>query len=201
MAKLDDIPGTATAMVDFDTPEPQAPPRRTCRVLVAYEDGVGRVEAYSIWRHAAGRLPCEFGLDFDWLGFSSLNDPEILHDSARVGSEADVILFCADAGGVFSPAVKAWNEAWLAQRVRRDGCLVVMLGDSVNLNPEASLKLDYLKGIARRAGMDFLADCVGAKSGVSSPAETIMAWANEVPHGFAQILEQSAQVSRWGLNE
>jgi len=128
-----------------------------CSVVVVYEDAATRDRAMGVCEHLVHAFRGQIEFDVGWWKFRYLLDPELAQAATRDAADADMIIVSAHADAELTTAVKDWMETWAAHRADREGALVALVEAGSSRARNAPPLEFYLRALARRARMDFLA--------------------------------------------
>ncbi len=181
----------------FVDSETLATPER-CTVAVVYEDGAARDLTIQICEDLAQKFSDDLQFEFSWWRFKYLSDEEIARRAAETTEVADLILVSVNTPEGFSPAVKAWFEEWAARRTA-DGAIALVRTASRRLIDDGSVEA-YVRRIAERAKLDFLAVSAGGSSADSSDRLSEAFLASGQP-AFQEGNKPHFHSSGWGINE
>jgi len=123
-------------------------------VFVIYEDESARAAAVSFCDQLIERFWTRCGFDIAWASFEELKDVARAQVAVEQAASADAIVFSSEPFGWLPAEVRQWAELWVAKRGEREG-IFIGLGDS-DQGVETSNKFTWVRGIARRAGCDYL---------------------------------------------
>jgi hypothetical protein len=126
-------------------------------VVVLYDDAATRQRAMAVCDHLAQRFWAEVDLKFHWWRTDFLEDAGMAATATHNSREADFILVCIQPEGEISVEVRQWFEAWISQREGREGALIDLVAEAGTSPLAAHRKRLYLREVAHRAGMDYLA--------------------------------------------
>ena len=127
-------------------------------VLVLYENPASREQAISYCEEFTKQSGAAAEPGVSWYSFDSLRVPAKSAEAVKHAVMADLIIFTVTAAGDLPREVKLWTEIWLGKRGEREGALVgLVFGVQANPCQVACLKEVYLRHLAHRAGMDYLA--------------------------------------------
>jgi hypothetical protein len=96
-----------------------------------------------------------------------LRQPGALGDAARATARADVIVVSVHDRQELPQECSRWVGAWLPHRLQVSGALVGLIVASGRTGVRSDLAEEYLRGIARGAGLDFFS----ARSGFGAAPE------------------------------
>ena len=132
----------------------------TLRVFVAFEDIKTRVEAWQLYRHLADDLARDIELTSVFCNFDVVEAGKASDETTLAVAQADLILFSINEGFQLNGRVKSWIESWVKHRRVDDGGLFLLFEHSAIAPIEPSSNQVYLRGVAERAGMEFLCQTV-----------------------------------------
>lgn len=130
----------------------------SCILNVAgvYQDSVTREWAMQFCRRAT-RVAGEESVECAWYSTKSLRDTVWLGDAVSAALVADVIVVSVYAADELPLDLYAWVEAWLPRRLSRAGALAALIGVAEPLESQSIRTINYLRAVARRARLDFIA--------------------------------------------
>lgn len=131
--------------------------KETWFAVVLYDDAATRQRAMEVCDHLVQRFWEEVDLKFHWWRSDFLEDAGMAATAADNSRNADFILVSIQPDREISPEVQQWFEAWVEQRGGREGALIDLTGSAESASLAAHRKKLYLREIAHRAGMDYLA--------------------------------------------
>jgi hypothetical protein len=180
----------------FDPAKPELP--AACDVIVVYEDEASREQARGVCERLARSFWEEVEFEIDWWRFRYLADPEIGQAAARAAADADVVVVAAQAGHELPAPVRNWMEKWVTRRTGRESVLVALIGTKGGWAADRLPVCAYLRTVAQRAHMDFLAP-TGQDFDLGLPLTASASLTDAPPHGDATL--PAKPPSHWGLNE
>jgi hypothetical protein len=126
------------------------------RVLMMYDDlaagnRVMRV-VDSLLRHCGD----EVALQSDMWKFATLRCTSMAKLAAQDARQADVVIVSAHGSEELPEEVQAWFRQWAHSRAPHPAVLVALLDHAAGLLPQFDPARNYLEGIAREAGMEFV---------------------------------------------
>jgi len=171
-------------------------------VAVAYADKATRERAMLLCDHLVDKLWQDVDFEITWWKFDYLNDQRIASDAADAARQADMVIFSAEADRELTPAVQGWIESWAARRESREGALVALIGnDNGPANGTGPVHI-YLRGVARRAEMDYLSNLPDSLSEqVSGSVQSISPRSAPAPSTLDRIYQRASPYSHWGIHE
>ena len=146
--------------------------KATWRVAVVYEDSKARARAVQLCDLLVERFWSLYSFDLSWWSFEDLKREQVANTAAASAAGVDLLIFSTHADTSVPPEIEHWNDAWLAQRNRREGWLLGLVSEG----KAAETKHDYLRKAAHHAGMDYLTEL---------PAD--------LPHRFSDSMESYTQ--------
>ncbi len=170
-------------------------------VVVLYEDRETRDHVLNVSRHMALTIGEEIQLKFSWWRFDFLQDADLAEQAANAASHADMLLVSAHPGRGLPLAFTQWVETWLPRRFNQESLLVALIGSEKDSGEDAAT--EYLRGIAARAGMDYLSKAASSNSEAIKDSERGFGKRRETktPPLLENIVKQSPPPSHWGINE
>jgi len=173
-----------------------------CEVAVVYEDTATRDRAVLLCDHLVNNLWEDLDFELSWWKFDYLREPLIVAEATEAAIRADLVIFSAHAARELPPAVESWIETWTVRRDNPEGALVALIGMGSDLLKGVCPIHVYLREVAQRARMDYLAAPPEALSaGIASSVESIVQRAETVTSVMDRILQQAKPPSHWGINE
>lgn len=129
-----------------------------CSIAVVYTDRQSRERAIGLCDSLAGHLPKELQLEFTWWNTNYLRDSEVAELAGDAVANSDLVLFSSTDDATLTPEVKSCFERAIGQADDRERALAVYIERAGKPRPSSASSLDwYLKDVARRGGMDYLA--------------------------------------------
>ena len=169
-------------------------------VVVLYEDRPTRDRAVGVCRHMAAQVGDEIEFNFSWWKFDFLQDADLAQQAAEAAMNADMLVVSANPGRGLALSFTEWVEVWLPRRGDRESILVVLIGSEQDTVADAAT--EYLRGIANRARMDYLAKPLLALSaGTNKPAASVSNRAQAKAPVLGDLLRRPHPPSHWGINE
>jgi hypothetical protein len=153
------------------------------RILVLCQNNECRAAAVAFCDRLVQRFWTSREFDIKWLSFAELSE-QAKFDEAVVRAKTAALLITSMQPGFDIPhEVRAWAEAWAAGRGEREGSIIA-LGDPGHIAAGGvSENFVYLRGIAHRAGLDYLTE-MPEKIG------------QNIPEGLEAYPERAQQVTR-----
>lgn len=133
---------------------------RTLSVVMAYEETSTAERAKEAWDRLVCTLKGHYGPGLPLWKFEALRIPELRDVATTDAARADLILIATRGDGELRAEVKAWVEAWVAQKREaqdRQSTLGVLFDAPPDkVGGSALAQFAYLQRAARRGNMDFL---------------------------------------------
>lgn len=134
-----------------------ATPSDLCTVVVVYNDAFTRSRALAACDYLVSQIWESVELDFHWWRSDFLKDPVMAEAAAQKAIEADFIIVSSGATNEIPAALRAWFEAWIGKRTKREGALL----DLAATQTIDSHHQTMLQEIARRGRLDYLSQPPG----------------------------------------
>lgn len=161
----------------------------TWQVVVIYEDPETRETAVSFCDRMVERFWSQVGFDIDWCSFDLLAKDACAGAAAEKAAGADLIVFATRPGGELPLHLRAWTDAWLRRRGKREGVLVGLLAECA----EAADRHHYFRDLAHRGGLDYLTEVPQSLSyPLPGSPESYTERADQVTSLLEDILHQPA---------
>jgi len=128
----------------------------TLKVVVIHDDEGTRALASEVLERTATSV----GADSFRCAFWSMGDVldfGILEHAVQAAVAADVIIVAVRESVEAPPGLCAWIDVWLPRRSKDCGALLALLGVPEELPIGSGPTRDYLRAVAKRANLDFLA--------------------------------------------
>lgn len=181
--------------------EPAGEPS-VCKIIVLYEDTSSRIKAQGVCERLIERFWEDVQFDVGWWKFHYLADPQIAETAGQTANDADLLIVAAAIREELPPCVRNWLEKWIVRRPPREAALVALLGHPKGAEAKSLLLYSYLRTVAQRAHLDFLAS-PGWELSVTEPETTTATEAAE-DSPSPVLTEQPVQPKpppHWGINE
>jgi hypothetical protein len=159
-------------------------------ILVICENNDCRADAVSFCDRLVQRFwsKCEF--DMQWLSFGDLDDQSAWQTAVNQAASASMLIFSMRPGCEIPREVQAWGEAWVARRGEAEGSIIAP-GDPGHIAAGGvSQNFVYLRGLAHRAGLDYLTE-LPEKIGETIP-DAIESYSQRA-HQKTSVLDQILQ--------
>ena len=167
-------------------------------VVVLYEDRETRDRVLNVSAHMEAQVGDEIALKFSWWRFDFLQDARLAEQATDAARVADMLVVSAHPGRALPEAFTQWIESWLPQRGYRESVLVALIGAEEDSMRDAAS--EYLREVATRARMDYLAKPLLAPSAAPDPLPGPPPKRSETKAPFLQE-RQVRPPSHWGINE
>ena len=161
-------------------------------VVVIYDDSTMRARALTACDYLVSQLWENVELDFYWWRTDFLEDANMSRAAAHYAIGADFLIICSTGTENQSQTLEAWFESWIRERDQHAGALIdlSLLQTSPNRLPS------FLRGIAERGKLDYLASTETSNS--NQPPGKL---ASILPASTDRFIDLSRRPSRFGLNE
>ena len=168
-------------------------------VAVLYEDRDTRDRALAVCQHMEAEVGNEIQLSSSWWKFEFLRDAELSGEAANAATMADMLVVAAHPGRGLPSAFTEWIESWLPRRGPQDSVLVALIGPENDPVPDAAI--EYLRGVANRARMDYVAKPL-LQAAAGSDKRTDPAVSEQARRPAAsRAIKPVRPPSHWGINE
>ncbi len=176
--------------------------KQTCTVVVIYQDAVTRERAMVACDFLMQHLWSEVEFDFHWWRTDFLEHTIMAHAAAKQAAEADFLIFCCGLERECPPTLKSWFESWVGDRHGRDGVLLNLTTASATETGSARSAEAFLRGVARRAMLDYLAPGSPTLTGtLPASYEEVDQRASEMSSVLEEILHPPPRPPSFGLND
>ena len=125
-------------------------------LLAAFEDSVTCTRVKEFCQSLARDLGARCKIIQHVWPFSTLRMRELQEIAAEEAAVADLVIVASHQADSLPEEVKGWIERWLQHKAPRPAVLLALL-DPVYQGAENPLR-EYLRGVARRGGMEFMMD-------------------------------------------
>jgi hypothetical protein len=134
-----------------------APPRKPIRasVVLVYQDSVAQQQAREFWARVTQLVGDDAARCVSW-SVGDLSDPGLLGKAAAATIQAEVIIVAVPEAGTLSPPLCRWIDVWLPLRRQREGVLMGVISLAGPAASSSNHTQEYLRGVARRGGMEFI---------------------------------------------
>lgn len=129
-------------------------PADACRVATIYQDGAAISQVLTVFRRLGGNFHDELDFIFASWGFDELHHSGLSNAATEAASQADILVFATH--GALPGEARAWLENLVKRRRNREGALVLLVAEPVDVTAQIMALLMLLEDVALRAGMDFL---------------------------------------------
>jgi len=131
--------------------------KETWLVVILYDDPATRQRAMEVCDHLAKRFWSEVDLKFHWWRTDFLEDAGMAATAAENSCNADFVLVSLLPETEMPPLIRRWFEGWVTGREGREGALIDLTASADAGSLAAHRNRLYLRELAHRAGMDYLA--------------------------------------------
>jgi hypothetical protein len=126
-------------------------------VLALFQGSAARVTAVDFCDALVKRFWPRTTFDLSWFDWEELLDVSAADSAACTAKEADLLLVTAAHKGILQPHITRWLEASLHKRGEREGILAGLCAPETGVTQESAATQQYLRKLAHRNGLDFLA--------------------------------------------
>jgi len=169
-------------MKNSPTSETQA--RQTWDVFVTFDDDRAKQQATEVCDFITRVYWPEIEFELQWCDFGHLGDAEALEKAVRAAAEARIIIVSTSAKEPLPGATRAWMDRLCANRHRREGALIGLVGDDEESESRAAIE-HQLRQAAHQAGLDYLTHAPDCRS-LPMPDETD--WVNAKAANLGSVL-------------
>lgn len=131
--------------------------RTSIRLLVCYDNAEGRLRAARALRRLGQKVGAWLDLRAGWSSLEFLTHPDGIRGLTDQLTRADILLISVSAALGLPLAVRAWLETALQPGGERRTALLALLERGRSSHSRCSATHWFLREVARRAGIDFLA--------------------------------------------
>lgn len=111
-------------------------------------------QALGMFRRLGGQFTNELDFLFASWGFDELRNARAAQLAMEAASVADILVFATH--GTIPTETRAWLKDLANRRAGREGALVLLVAEPVDLSAPVMALLMFFEGIALRSKMDFL---------------------------------------------
>lgn len=129
--------------------------KATKQIAVVYDTSEARQDAIGFCDGLVGRFWEQFEFDISWWPLERLESGASVNDAATKAAAADIVVFATENSQI-RPGFQDWIELWLAKREEHEGALVSLASAGPGGETGAPMMPCFLRGVAHRAGMDYL---------------------------------------------
>jgi hypothetical protein len=134
-------------------------------ITVVYEESQTHKWAGEVYQTMEAMLGAE-GVRGSWWKLADLSQPGVLAGAVSKAMRSDMVIVSVRGSEGVPLPFYYWVNSWLPHRVGGIGALVALLGAPLPRNSESGRLRKFLRTVARRGRMDFLA----AERAVDAPA-------------------------------
>ena len=125
------------------------------KCVTVWQDSLTRHWAAELWDQA-GQLIGHGSVCLKLWDLNELRKTPVFPQAVRAAAGADVLVISIRDAGELPLFLRVWIDAWIPRRARRHGTLVALIGVPAERGAQSGSAYQYLKEVARRAGLDFL---------------------------------------------
>jgi len=169
---------------------------------ILYHDAAARERAVLVCDHLVRAFLREIEFQFHWWRTDFLEDAGMAAAAADDAARAEFLIVSCPPAFESTPAVRFWLEECAVRRAGREGALIDLTGGNLAPTPATERTRGYLRGFARRATMDYLAQFPRGR--FLSGFESMMAPALQavrLPTALEDAQHPLPPPSHFGLNE
>jgi hypothetical protein len=170
----------------------------TINFVIVSEDLPRGVLAKHLYDDLVDHMHQEMAFNYEVWPYRGLKDPHLRDLAARDATVADIVIFAVSGREDLPVEVKTWMQSWLGLSDKRGA--LVMLSDQSNGSEEFTESIrSYLQDVARKGGLEFLANTASAEGHEDSLIQNI-SFRERTP----LTLSNRASIRpspQWGLNE
>jgi hypothetical protein len=140
------------------TPDRDDPP--TFNAVIIYEDGPTGRRAKLFCDKLVHELEDDCALRLELWSFQILAIPEFRKSAADAAAEADLVILSLNGEAGLPARVREWIEIWSGQIFESGPPLLALVDKPVTRGSPNASTLAYLRGVAKRIGVDFFGHTV-----------------------------------------
>lgn len=133
-------------------------PPAAISLAVLYEDSATHDHAESACNSLAACLRNGLAIKVSWWRLDSLVDPRIGWEATETAVAADMIVFAMHSGHDVPAVIRSWVESWADSRAEDFGAVVDLLDLSGPRDDWVAPRHHFIKQLAERAHMEYLAE-------------------------------------------
>ncbi len=140
----------------FGLPLRSNPDHGTSRAMLLYQDAESRKwaeEVYAKLGTSNGKKP----LVSTWWNVNDLCHPGVLAGAVSTALRAELFIVAICSSGGMPLPFYVWSDLWLPNRTANGGALVALIGHTDEVDFQLGHTREYLRQLADRAGLRFLA--------------------------------------------
>jgi hypothetical protein len=144
------------------------------QVFVAYESAGSCFQGSNFCRFLTEDLGRGLDLESTFFSLDVLAGQQDRQETIEAVAQADIVVFAMNTDSRLRPEVIYWIESWIPLQLARTGGLLILIENGGKSRRAPSFMENYLDGVARRAGMNFLLQRLDAAAapGRGAPAKT-----------------------------
>jgi hypothetical protein len=167
-------------------------------VLIVYENFAAGKRAMEVCNFLLAQLGDEFEFGINMWKFEVLQHAKLSAMAVHDAIEAELIIVACDAAWELPTEVMLWAEAWVPAKQGQTAALLALFGnEAADFHSSIAPTSAYLKSVADRAGLDFLAS--GQSLDISSEPHRLKP-ESKFPMPFDRVVSRPSPEG-WGLNE
>ncbi|MCX7722434.1 MAG: hypothetical protein N2379_05165 [Verrucomicrobiae bacterium] len=150
--------------------------------MVLYQGERPHARAAEVCNELVSRFWPRAELQFRWFALDQLLAPAVRRAAAAACVEAEIIVCAIEAEEDVPSHVADWFDELVGLRLNREGVFIGLVGCGGETSEKKLVRLEWLRRVARRAGMDFLAEAIPTG-----------AWT--IPESFQWLEQRAGQLS------
>lgn len=171
------------------------------KVLIVYENVEIGLQALQLYQRVGNRFGHQYYFQLNLWKFEALGVPSLGKQAANEATAADLVIVAINRNDKVPLELRVWMEKWIDQKIGQDSALVLLskgIGGSTPI-------LTYLRDIAKRGSMTFLADSIGATAD-HTKAFTPRTDEFQIPISRAarrteEVANRVDAYAQWGMND
>ena len=125
------------------------------KVVVIYEDGPAGRRAKHFYDKLVHELEHECVFSLQLWSFQVLAIPELRDSAVESAAQADFVILSLHGKAGLPVDIREWIETWSKLIIGKGSALIALVDKSMTKGGTNASALAYLKGVAKRAELDF----------------------------------------------
>ena len=151
---------------------------------MVYQDALTQQWATELWERVGHLVETE-RIDCQSWSISHLIELRAFAGAVQAAAAAEVVVVAVRSAGDLPLMLRAWIDAWMAERAGRAGALVAVIGLPAQPDAQSNRAYQHLEVVARQAGLDFLPQerklpeetlALPTRGGITSAAGLTLPW-------------------------